>query len=89
MCDASKRQLEQLLVAPAWKTQHQEKVMGLSACDAKVTFELAGASMRWVHPKELLHPQIGTQRGFVGVIALLKAAESGRWVPCGQKSNWS
>lgn len=71
MCDASERQLEELLVASTGKTEHQEKVRGVKATGphahgVKVTIAHAGASMWWVHPKELLHPQMGHKESLKG-----------------------
>lgn len=60
--------------------------MGLSACDAKVTFELAGASMRWVHPKELLHPQIGAQEALRGWLLCSKLQKGAGGCLVGRKA---
>jgi len=57
MCDASERQLEQLLVAPAWKTQHQGKAMGLCMlCEGHIctcgSIHVVGSSKRVPAPTD-------------------------------------
>lgn len=79
MCDASERQPEQLLVAPAWKTQLQEKVKGAKATGSHAH----GATIAFAPA-----PTSGGTRRLWEVVTLLKAAGRGRQVACGQENNW-